>query len=243
MLIRIFTAFFLLTTLLINAKIIEYTEDAYSLQAPTKIVQLTEKAADFFDFTTPYEVIVPKKAGIQINPWNKFIVSDINPQTKNPFIIIDQEWFSKIPADQQLFLLGYNFLRLKHGILPWTIYLLSFASIIVTLLLALLFFWLLGKTPLIHQKKWIRAVAAYVLVMIVNIVVHNTIAAKIQYQLIMNHDVHLCEMVLQKTHNKQAALKALEFYDTSVKEEIKNGETFFVPHEKIFENLASLLRK
>ena len=70
------------------AKTVEYVEDAYTMQASKEIVKIVEKAALLVDFNDEYQVVSPKKAGIQINPWNKFLGQAINPQTKNPFIMV-----------------------------------------------------------------------------------------------------------------------------------------------------------
>lgn len=99
----------------VSAKTIEFIEDVYAIQAPQEIVALAEKAAALVGFEKPYEVAVPQKAGVQINPWNKFAAYGINPKTNNPFIIINPQWFSKIPENQQLFWLSRCFITLEQG--------------------------------------------------------------------------------------------------------------------------------
>jgi len=86
-----------------HAKVIEALEDYTVSKAPQEIVDITERVANKMGFTDGYEVVIPTKAAIQLNPWNKFVVYTINPITKNPLILINPEWFSGIPSEQQDF--------------------------------------------------------------------------------------------------------------------------------------------
>lgn len=50
-------------------------------------------------------------------------------------------------------------------------------------------------------------------------------------------------MAVEKTLNKDSAIKALEFFDSSIKEDLKNGENLWIPYENIFGNYANELKK
>jgi hypothetical protein len=233
----------MLSSSLFYAKIIEYVEDAYTMQAPQEVVDLVERAAQFFEFTDPYEVIAPKKAGMQVNPWNRFISYGINSQTKNPFIIVNYDWFSQIPSDQQLFLLGRNFLILKYGTIPLSMKVVPFAFMVMSMMLIFLLFWLLGKTKLAHHSRWVRALIAWVIVVCCNIAFMNKLPIQLNQYLGRKYDAHINELAVQKTHNRDAAVGALEHFDASVKHELKSGEPFFAPYAMLFETYAKELKK
>ncbi len=225
-----------------QAKNIPFQEDAYSMQAPENVVSLVEKAAKDVDFTSDYEVVVPKKAGIEINPWNKFAGYTMNPFTKNPLLIINPEWFFQLPEDQQLFLIGRNLLLLKHGVTPTSFTIINYAFIVISLLLLLLIYWILGKTALKKQSIWIRILMVCVIVGISEFILLDPLQIKVKQYFGKLHDKKIHDLVLQKLNNKDAAIKALEYYDSSIKNEIKSGDTFFIPYEHLFETYIQDLK-
>lgn len=226
-----------------QAKIVELAEDAYAQQAPENVVAIAEKAAALVDFNTPYEIAVAKKAGVEVNPSNKFIAYNINPVTKNPLILVNPEWFFKIPEDQQLFLLGRSFLILHQGTTPFTIKIIPYLFILLSIFLILFLFWALGKTALKQQKPLLRALIAYGIITVCNLTFFNTLQVKTIQYFARRYDTQIHELVLKKTKDRDAAIKALEYFDSSIKNEIKNGETFWAPYENIFESYAQNLKK
>lgn len=227
----------------LQAKMVPFQEDAYMQQAPENLIALAEKAATAVDFTSDYEVIAPKKAGIEINPWNKFIGYGSNPVTHNPFVTINPEWFSNIPEDQQLFLLGRNFLFLKYGVTPKSFTIIHYGLIIISLLLLILVFYVLGKTTLKNQKIWVKILIAGVLVGAFESLVLNSLEVKLKHYYGKLYDQEMHERAVQKFGSRQSAIQALEFLDASLKDEIKKGETLFKPYENLFENYAQSLKK
>jgi hypothetical protein len=225
------------------AKALEFVEDAYTSQAPQELVDTVEKAAQLFEYNDPYEVIVPKKAGLHINPWNKFIAGGLNPQTKNHFIIINPEFFSGLPENEQLFLLGRNFLRFKHGLIPLSAKLIPYASVLLSILLAFLLFWLLGKTRLAHQKLWIKGLIIFGAVLVTEVAILDKIGTRLTHSFSKAYDHRINEMVVQKTNDRDAGIKAMEVLDAAVKNEINNGENAFVGYKDLFGEYAQALKK
>ncbi len=223
------------------SKTIDFIEDGYLMPASPEIIALAENAAKLFDFEQAYEVAAPKKAGLQINPWNKFIAAGINPQTKNPFFIINEEWFKTLSPDQQTFLLGRNFLMLKNGVQPLSVKVIPFLFIFLTIGLMLLLYWLLGKTNCI-QNKWVRAAIAYAIVFASNLAFLNALQTKAIQYFGAKHDMHIIQMTIEKTQNKEAAIQALSSIDTTIKDDFKNGEQFWAPFASLFENYANELK-
>lgn len=226
---------------IITAKTIDFVEDGYLMPASSQIIELTEKAAEFFEFDQPYEVALPKKGGLQINPWNKLIAAGINPQTKNPFLVINESWFKTLNPEQQMFLLGRNFLMLKNGVQPFSVKAIPFLFILLTIILTLLIYWFLGKTNLGH-KKWMRLGIAYAIIFVSNITFLNTVQIKAIQYFGAKHDMHNIQMAIEKTQNKGAAVTALEAIDAAIKNDLKNGEKFWEPYAMLFENYVKELK-
>ncbi len=225
------------------ATTVEIIENAYLLPAPPEIVELTEKAATLIGFDTPYEVAVPKKAGIQINPWNKFAPYNINPNTKNPLLVINPPWFLSLPAEEELFLLARNFMILKQGMLPLSVKMLPYIFMVISFLLLVLIFMLLRYTPLATHKKWIRFVVAWLITIPLNLFIMTPVQGKLMLYLANRYDTSINRLVVEKTGNKEAGIRAFEHYDAAIKNEAQSGETFWTPHINLFENLANELRK
>ena len=224
------------------AKIIELKEDFTAKQAPKNIIAIIEKVATFMDFKPDYEIAVAKKAGLQINPWNKFVTRNINPQTKNPIIIVNPKWFLKIPEAQQTFLVGRHFFFFKNGD-HLIIKTLPFIFIALRILLLILLIWGLGKTILPNKKKWIRFLVAWCTLFVLNITIFNKLEIKTINYLNIRNGMEINEMMVQKTGDRNSAIKALEYFDASIKNEFKNDETFWTPYTSIFEKYANELKK
>lgn len=231
--------------LVINAQatMVPYQEDGYSMQAPEELGALVKKAAELVDFTSPYEVVVPKKAGVEINPWNKFIGYGVNPLTKNSLVIINSEWFNKIPEDQQLFLIGRDLVILKNGVTPTSFIIIQCIFVAISFLLLFLLIWLMGKTVLKNQKLWVRILAACIIVGLCEFFVLDLLQVKVRTYYGKVHDRAIHELTLEKMSSRDAAIKALDHLDSSIKNEIKNGETFFIPYENLFESYAQELKR
>lgn len=94
------------------------SEALYLINAPEEICQLVESVDLAINFGQNYEVAMPTKAGIEINPWNSFISSTINPQTKTLLFIIQPDFFNRCNKDEQKFLITRTYLLVKDGIRP-----------------------------------------------------------------------------------------------------------------------------
>lgn len=230
-----------LLTATTHAKVVEYVENAYAQQASQEIIDKAEQVAQLLNFTTAYEVIVPKKAGLQINPWTKFIGSGINPQTKNPFIFVNPILFSTLPQEQQTFLLVRSFIMLKES--RQFLHIIPYLFIVLTFLLGFLILWGLKKTELAKQKLWVRILLTFSILTVGNLLLFNKLQAKLIHYCARQYDYTINRLALEKTLDKDAAIKALESLDTAIKNELKNGDTFWAPYATMFENYAKQLQK
>lgn len=238
----------LLSVLVVNnvkAQVIESIESVYLVNAPQELVTTTENAAQLFEFTQGYELVVPKKAGVQINPWNKFVAYAINPQTNNPLIIVNPDWFNSLPGEQQTFLLGRCFetFKLRSAWYANPVKVTPLVLIVLRILLLISLFFVLGLTGLAAYSKLIRVAVAWVILFGMNLLVINSFESKLITYFAKRHDLQVIQAVIQKTNNKQAAIDALESFDTAIKTGIKNGEQLLVSHATLFEDLANQLKK
>lgn len=232
-----------LFSLSIYPKIVEYVEDAYLAQAPQELVERVEQVADLMQFKNAYEVMVPKKPALEINPWNKFVSHGINPVTKNPMIIINQEWFSSMPDEQQAFLLGRAFENFIQGTIPSSMNFVMYLFLLLRILFIVAVFLILGKTRLNVYGTWVKLLLAIVVNVITNLLFVNQLEGSIKQHLARKHDLAINEMVIQKTLDREAGIKALEYFDASIKKELSKGELFWAPHSHLFEKYAQELKK
>lgn len=236
----IFCAAFAVTA---QAKVVDLLEDYSVSKAPQEIIDITERVANKIGFSDAYEVAVPTKAGIQLNPWNKFVSYTINPNSKNLLILINPEWFLKLPAEQQDFLIGRYFVMFQEGQIPLSAKVTGYIFIIISLSLMLGLFFLLSKTRLSAQPTWVRIVIAIALIIAAEKLVLDKIEIKIKQYFIYKHAYITNEMTVQKLGNRDAAIKAFEQFDVDLKTELKNGMFAFAPFEKTFEKYIQEIKK
>lgn len=228
----------------VHGKTVEFIENPYQEQASPEIVERAERVATLVDYTKPYEIATPKKAGLQINPWNKLITAlESNPQTKLPLITVNYEWLSTLPAEQQTFLFARCFTIFEMGLSPWYVMYGAYMYIaFVWMLILLFFFFLRKKSPLKAHKAWVSFVVALCVISAVDYALIKGTFEKVQKHLSSRYDVKIIEKTIAKTGDRDAAVQALLAIDAVVKEGAKNGEQIFVPHVELFERLANTVR-
>jgi len=227
----------------VKTEVREHIETPCTMQAPEKIVGIVSRVALLTNFEGQYEVAVPKKAGLQVNPWYKFVAHGINPQTNNPIVIVNPKWFLSIPEKQQNFLLGRCFLTFKHGMVPLSIriipYLFGFFSILFIIFLV----WGLGKTRFGNQKMWIRILIAFGILVLFERALTDKLQTKVMWYFGSRYEMQINEMALQKSSDRNSAIKALEFFDASIKDELKKNEVFWAPYASLFQGYANKLKE
>ncbi|MFI5333274.1 MAG: hypothetical protein ACHQVS_04200 [Candidatus Babeliales bacterium] len=232
----------LLTTAVISATMVEFVEDGYTVQAPKEITDLVAEAARIVDFDKPYEVVVPKKAGLQVNPWNRFISSAVNSVTNNWLVLVNPDWLSTFPHDQQIFLISRCFMQGNMGMIPPIAKYISWLFVIASWVVIYGIYRLLNRTRLSEQKTAVRIALAVGIVMMLNIAVVNKLQMKLLDYMYRKHDKAVNMAVIEKTGNREAAIQALQAYDAAIKKSIKEGEASLVPFEMIFDIMAQALK-
>lgn len=228
-------------TIAIHAKMVEFAENTYAMQAPTELIALAHKAAERIGFTDAYEIAVPKKAGL--TGWNRFAVGGSNTQTKNAYVLVNPSWFNQIPEEQQIFLLARAMLFHTHGIAsPYSTYI-TILAIFFSLLSIISLFWLLGKTPLITYNPAFRLILAYLITIGLEKLITQPLLSKVQAYAGLQHDIFVSRLTAEKLGDRDAAIKALERYDASIKEAVSNGEALFKPFEHTFAQIIAGLQK
>lgn len=239
--------FIFLGLLVVNksfSKMIEYVEDIYLLPAPNEITNIVSSIMDQQNFDQNYEVAIPKKSGMQINPWNQFISSGINPITGNLFFIINPDWFSQLNKDEQSFLITRAFFHAKSGgssiylkIIPWLF-------IIISILLMILLVKLLGKcNNCANLNLWLRILIAWVIMFILNLAILNRIQLKVSEYFAFKHNLYINDLAIKNSGvNKEIAISALTKIDSGIKADLKNGNFFWKPFETLFEKQVEALK-
>ena len=241
--VNIVGVFVLLVALQTNAKIAESIEDAYMKQAPHALMELAEQSAERINFTTPFEVVIPLKSAIQINPWNSFLAFGVNPQTKNPFIIINQDWFSALPAAQQEFLLVRALLFLKLGLKSFASQIFPYIFLLFWFLLGFLTYYLLALTRLAAYQWWVRFLVSWGLLILLNVLVLTKVNQAIAGHLARSYDANINKKAIAVTGDKEAAVAVFKAMDTEIKAAVARGETFWKPYENLFEENIQKLEK
>lgn len=222
-----------------TAKNVPYAEDAYFAQAPQELLLAAEKAAALTQFEGNYEVRIPKKASLQVSPFYSFSAKAVNPQTNDPVIIINPAWFSNLPQDEQDFLLARYFVTFKMGALPLSATLLAILFVLLSILLFALSFLVLRKTRLASQKIWVRILIALAIVVVAELAVLDQVHKRLVLYLSTQHEIAIIQKTIEYTGNKEAAIRALERVDSSIKDAIKNGDSAWAPYEHVFGQLAA----
>lgn len=222
-----------------SAKNVQYVEDVYMKQATPALVKFVDEVAAELGYSGNYELIEPKKAALQINPWNRLVCAGVNPGTKNNFMVINSEWLNKLSKDEKKFIVGHFVSKFDLGLVAPASTYLPFVYIALFWLLVGLLFFLFGKLELFADKKWwMRLAPAYLIMLVLNLAVGVKLQQKHLDYLAFRHLVNVNNKVLQKLPNKEAAVKALRYFDKSIVDGAANGEVIFEPSKGLFANAA-----
>lgn len=225
-----------------NTKLVEYYEDAYAQQAPQELADKVAQIADKIDFTKDYEVVVPKKPGMQINPVNKIISYGINPQTKNPFLLINSEWFSTLSKEQQDFLIARSFVTLENSSWHTLPNLFTPLWLIVFFALAVLAFFVLKKKFMVDKPTWMIVLTTLIPLLIVDTAL-GPVHDKMKLNSVQRFNVQMARMAFEKIgQDKQVAIDTFQKMDDFVKTELAAGDTFWKPLENTFADLVQRLK-
>lgn len=222
---------------------VEFIESPYAQQAPQEIVEIAEKAAALVGYEKPYEIAIPKKAGLQVSPLQAIVTStESNPQTSFPMISVNPPWFSALPVEQQVFLLARCFTKFETpSSLPMKA--LPCVQVLVSLLVMLLSFLMLRMLlPSFKRKVLVCFLLAGGVSVVLELLVVDKIFARAGSYLTAQHGSAVVEKTIAKTNDRDAAVQALLAMDAVVKEGANKGEQAFVPYVGRFEHLANAAR-
>jgi hypothetical protein len=225
-----------------SAKMVEYYEDVYSQQAPQELADKVAKVAEKISFAQDYQVVIPKKPGLQINPVNKIISYGINPQTKNYFVLINPEWFSTLSQEQQDFLIARSLVILENS--NWHVLPKLFTPLWLLIFLALgvFAFFILKKKYLVGKPTWMIVLATLVPFLILDTAL-GPVHDKMKLNIYRRFDAQMARMALEKLNqDKQVAISTFQIMDDFVKKELAEGDTFWKPYETTFGDLVERLK-
>jgi hypothetical protein len=227
----------------LSAKMVEFVEDAYLLQAPAEIVKIVQDLADEQHVVASYEVAIPKKAGMQINPWNEFIAVGVNPSTNNKLLVINPTWWTQLTLDEQKYIITRAFWNAHTGSsLPLII--LSLILSVISILSIILLTIGLGKyRKTSHLKRWLRIVIAFIIMWLINTFIVSHVHLKIATYLANHIDHKTHELALAKSGlTQKVAIASLTKLDNAIKENLKSGELFWKPFEKLYEKQIETIK-
>jgi len=226
-----------------SAKMIEFVEDAYLLPAPIEVTKIVNDIAEQKSFDENYEITSPKKSGMQINPWNKFISSGKNPNTNNIIFIINPEWFFQLNKDEQTFLITRAFIYAQIGGSSIPLKMAPWIFIIIAIFLITLITILLGRYHrLSRTKRWVRILIALAIMSALNLIIINKIQFKILGYLASNVNTNSNNLAIKKSGvTKEIAINALTKLDKVIKDNLE-VDPFWKPFEKTFEQQIQALK-
>lgn len=224
-----------------HAKMVEYYEDAYAQQAPQALADKVAQIADRVGFSQDYQVIVPKKPGVQINPINKMSSYGINAQTKNPFMLINTEWFSTLTNEQQDFVIARNFIILENSSWLSAPKLFTPLWVIIFLLLGLLAFFALKRKYMVGKPTWMVVLATLIPFLALDMAL-DPVHAKLNYAIARRFDAQMARAALDKMGlDKQIAIDTFEKMNQTVTKELAEGQAYWKTYETIFTDIAKRL--
>lgn len=236
----------------LSAKNVEYVEDAYAIQAAPELVQQVDRVAEKVGFADHYEVVVPKLAGLQINPWNRFIASGVNPGTKNLFVLVNPDWFKGLPVAEQDFLIARCFvMQQMGGVLPKSVAVLPWIFMVLTLALWMGVFFairsskFLTVTGLVRFPGWGQRVILISFILLVRFLVFDRIQANLTKVFANRYSTQVAMAAIKKMgdHDSVVAAAALKQLDAGIKAEILKGENTLKPFENTFSDMAKALER
>lgn len=214
-----------------SATVTEYPEDIYLVQADKETIEKANSIADKIGYQGDYQIAFPKKAGLEINPANKFISSAINPQTQIPFIVLNPDWFKALDAQEQDAFLSLAFERCISGSQsPLSQYIVWIYALISWIIIFALFI-ILKKFSFIPTAKWKRFVIALLSVFAFNLVFAPKIQNSIVNYLNKKHDMKIYAAVIAKGTDRKVIINALQKFDKAIMQELENGQLFWQPYK------------
>ncbi len=216
------------------------SEALYLLNAPEEICQLVESVDLAINFGQNYEVTMPTKAGIEINPWNSLVSSGINPQTKNLLFVIQPDFFNSCNKDEQKFLITRAHLSIKDGIKPrWLDIFIVIASLLLSIASSIAIIRILKTRGFSQQQAFIIAIG---LTFLLRITLVKRVAVNLQnYILVRNTKLLNIKAQELSGTTKESTISTLRKMDAFIKKDLQEGNWYWKPFESEFEKQANNL--
>lgn len=225
----------------VHADSVPYQEDVYAMNAPEDVQNLVAEVAQQAGFTGVYQVVSPKKAGIEINPWNKFIGAVINPSNGLPLVVVSSEWLNTFDREQQKAYVMSQMIKFIHGFVhPWAKYVVIFYLLclfVIALVLAVI-----GKRLLPGRPRWQYIAGISLCCFVFNIFFALSIQTRMIAYLNSKHEVELYKKTIKLGINQELLIKSLMDYDAAIQQEVQAGEIFWKPYEGLFARYANALK-
>lgn len=233
--------FILLLSFLFSANlvsnVIEYTEDIYLMQADKDAVEKISEIAKKMDYSGDYQVVLSKKAGMEINPTLKFFASGVNPVNGLNFIAFNKDWFNYLDKDTQDMFVAIAFSKFINGVAsPYAKYVIYIYTILSWFLIFGIFL-ILNKSSFNFSKhnKLYKFLISLFFVALFNLFFGQKIQDQINNKLKREHAMKVYDYVLEKGFNKDSIVKMLSVYKDNIKKDLEEGQTFWRPFANDFD--------
>ena len=118
-----------------------------------------------------------------------------------------------------------------------------YGYMVLSFLLVIGLFFVLRRTVLKNHKVWMSILAAFVMTIALEFLCFDPLEAKLLQYLGLQHDKNINEQIVQKTQDREAAIKALEFYDAAIEEEYPKDQKFWAILKGLLGSQAEALKK
>lgn len=239
MLIKKISSFFFSNFLVSCATYKPYSEGIYLSKATTDLVEKALSAASKIGYKGVFEVSIVEKAGIEINPYNKFISKALNPVTKNNLIIVNPDWFNGLSEKEQEYFLVNTF---AHFLEP-ALYVryVKFLKIFLTIIVSLVFMTILSYGRFAISSEILRLPIFFGLVMIFNFVFLNRIVKYIARKFDSNYQRKIDNLVLTVI-DKDVFIKSIKILAKDFQSIKDEGPAFAIQADLFILNLPDRIK-
>lgn len=224
----------------IQAKLAAVAQDEFCSPASAELAEVAEKAANLMDFSQEYLLFVCKQRAIQANPSTKFLSLGMHPTVKKHFIMLNKDWFSGLNEEEQLFLFARCFAFFEKGLTPLSVKALACVPFAIQAMVIPVYY-ALDKTLLADSNVLIKMLASQAIVMLANGLT-NVPYCWLFNKTQLSHEIMVNELVIERTGNKLAARRALEYMDSSINQEIAAGDSHWLALQTRFAQLAQAIQ-
>lgn len=239
MLIKKISSFFFSNFLVSCATYKPYSEGIYLSKATTDLAEKALSAASKIGYKGVFEISMAEKAGIEINPYNKFISRVINPLTKNNLIIVNPDWFNGLSSNEQEYFLVNAFAHFLEPALYVRYF--KYLNLILTIIVSLVFMAILSYGRFAISSDILKLTIFFGLVMTFNFLFLNRIVKYIARKFDRNYQRKIDNLVLTVI-DKDVFIKSIKIQANDFQSIKDEGLAFAIQADLFILNLPDRIK-